>query len=33
MPNFKYSSLINATVEAVWNFHEKPDILQLLTPP
>ena len=33
MPHFKYSSLINANVEAVWNFHERPDILQLLTPP
>ncbi|TAD93118.1 MAG: cyclase, partial [Oscillatoriales cyanobacterium] len=33
MPNFRYSSLIDATVESVWNFHERPDILHILTPP
>ena len=33
MLHFKYSSLINATVEEVWNFHEREDILELLTPP
>ncbi|WP_341527708.1 SRPBCC family protein [Nostoc sp. UHCC 0302] len=33
MQHFKYSSVINAPVEVVWNFHERPDILQLLTPP
>ena len=33
MLNFKYSSLINAPVEKVWQFHERPDILELLTPP
>jgi len=33
MLNFKYSSLIDAPVETVWNFHEKADILQVLTPP
>lgn len=33
MLNFKYSSLINAPVETVWQFHERPDILNLLTPP
>ncbi|MCT7958158.1 SRPBCC family protein [Laspinema palackyanum] len=33
MLHFKYSSLINAPVEVVWNFHERPDILQQLTPP
>ena len=33
MLNFKYSSLIDAPVETVWQFHERPDILQLLTPP
>ena len=33
MLNFQYSSLINATVETVWQFHERPDILELLTPP
>ncbi|MEC4990292.1 MAG: SRPBCC family protein [Oscillatoria sp. PMC 1068.18] len=30
---FQYSSLINAPVEVVWNFHERPDILDILTPP
>ena len=33
MLNFKYSSIINASVEKVWQFHEREDILQLLTPP
>jgi len=33
MLNFEYSTLINADVEVVWNFHEREDILQLLTPP
>ena len=33
MLNFKYSSLINADVETVWQFHERQDILNLLTPP
>ncbi len=33
MLHFRYSSLIDAPVEAVWNFHERPDILQQLTPP
>ncbi|MBD0265550.1 MAG: cyclase [Tolypothrix sp. Co-bin9] len=33
MLHFKYSSVINAPVEVVWKFHERPDILQLLTPP
>lgn len=33
MLNFKYSSLIDAPVEKVWQFHERADILQLLTPP
>ncbi|MGD1922383.1 MAG: SRPBCC family protein [Pleurocapsa sp.] len=33
MLNFKYSSLINAPVETVWQFHERKDILDLLTPP
>lgn len=33
MPKFKYSSLINARPETVWNFYERLDILQLLTPP
>ncbi len=33
MLNFQYSSVINANVETVWQFHERPDILELLTPP
>jgi ligand-binding SRPBCC domain-containing protein len=33
MLKFQYSSTINAPVEKVWQFHERPDILQLLTPP
>lgn len=33
MLHFKYTSLIDAPVEAVWRFHERPDILQVLTPP
>ncbi|VXD25566.1 Cyclase/dehydrase [Planktothrix serta PCC 8927] len=33
MQYFNYSSLINAPVEVVWEFHTRPDILQLLTPP
>ncbi|MDB9482186.1 cyclase, partial [Dolichospermum circinale CS-537/05] len=33
MLHFKHSSIINAPVEVVWKFHERPDIIQLLTPP
>ncbi|HIK27506.1 MAG: SRPBCC family protein [Oscillatoriaceae bacterium SKW80] len=33
MLHFKHSSIINAPVEIVWNFHERADILKLLTPP
>ena len=33
MLHFERSILINAPVDVVWNFHEKPDILQVLTPP
>ncbi|MEL6441596.1 MAG: SRPBCC family protein [Cyanobacteria bacterium J06621_8] len=33
MLNFRYSSLIDASVETVWEFHERADILKLLTPP
>ena len=33
MLNFRYSSLIDASVEKVWQFHERPDVLDLLTPP
>jgi ligand-binding SRPBCC domain-containing protein len=30
---FVYSSLIDAPVADVWAFHERPDAMQLLTPP
>ncbi|WP_066382878.1 MULTISPECIES: SRPBCC family protein [unclassified Anabaena] len=33
MLHFQHSSVINAPIEVVWKFHERPDILQLLTPP
>jgi ligand-binding SRPBCC domain-containing protein len=33
MLKFQFSSLIDAPVEVVWEFHERQDILQLLTPP
>ena len=33
MLHFKNSSIINASPEVVWKFHERPDILQLLNPP
>lgn len=33
MLNFEKTSLIHAPVEAVWRFHERPDILNILTPP
>lgn len=33
MLHFERSTLINASVEVVWNFHERADILQVLTPP
>ncbi|MDY7016458.1 MAG: SRPBCC family protein, partial [Cyanobacteriota bacterium] len=33
MLHFRYSSAIDAPVETVWAFHERPDILQILTPP
>ncbi|RUR86591.1 SRPBCC family protein [Chlorogloeopsis fritschii PCC 9212] len=33
MLHFKYSSVIDAPVETVWKFHERADVLQLLTPP
>jgi ligand-binding SRPBCC domain-containing protein len=33
MLNFKRSTLIDAPVEVVWGFHERPDILDLLAPP
>jgi ligand-binding SRPBCC domain-containing protein len=33
MFTFRYSSAIQATVETVWHFHERPDAVQLLIPP
>jgi ligand-binding SRPBCC domain-containing protein len=33
MLKFRYSSLIDAPPEEVWRFHERPDILKILTPP
>ncbi|NJK37433.1 MAG: SRPBCC family protein [Oscillatoriales cyanobacterium RM2_1_1] len=33
MLHFQYDSLVNAPLETVWQFHERSDILQLLTPP
>jgi ligand-binding SRPBCC domain-containing protein len=33
MLRFQYSSSIEASPEVVWQFHERKDILQLLTPP
>lgn len=30
---FEKTSIIDAPVASVWQFHERPDILQLLTPP
>ena len=32
MLHFTHSSIINAPVEVVWKFHERHDVLQLLTP-
>lgn len=33
MLKFQHSSLIKAPVKTVWEFHEREDILQILTPP
>ena len=33
MRRFEYSSIINATVETVWEFHARPDVLQILAVP
>jgi ligand-binding SRPBCC domain-containing protein len=33
MPHFEFSSWIDAPVEAVWAFHERDDVLKLLSPP
>ncbi len=33
MVKFQYSSIIRAPVEEVWQFHERQDVLELLTPP
>jgi ligand-binding SRPBCC domain-containing protein len=31
--HFEKTSIIDASPEALWRFHERPDILQILTPP
>jgi ligand-binding SRPBCC domain-containing protein len=31
--HFKKTSIIDASPEMLWRFHERPDILQILTPP
>lgn len=33
MLHFSHSSIINAPVQVVWEFHERQDVLKLLTPP
>jgi len=33
MLHYRKSTLIDAPLEVVWNFHERPDILERLTPP
>ena len=33
MLKFEYSSVINSPVQNVWEFHERKDVLELLTPP
>jgi ligand-binding SRPBCC domain-containing protein len=33
MVKFQYSSIIKSPVKQVWEFHERQDILELLTPP
>lgn len=33
MLHFQYSSPINAPLATVWEFHERSDVLQILTPP
>ncbi len=33
MPRFEFSSVIDAPVETVFAFHERPEALELLTPP
>ena len=33
MLRFEYSSIIKAPVEKVWQFHQREDVLDLLTPP
>lgn len=33
MLRFEYTSTVNAPVETVWQFYERPDILDRLTPP
>lgn len=33
MPTFQRTTWIDAPLDTVWQFHERPDVLQLLTPP
>lgn len=33
MKRFEYSTVIAAPVEQVWAFHDRPDVLKILTPP
>lgn len=33
MQKFQFSTLIDAPVQVVWGFHERSDVLELLTPP
>lgn len=33
MLTFRHTSLIDAPIDTVWQFHERPDCLQQLTPP
>ncbi|MCJ8283532.1 MAG: cyclase [Rivularia sp. ALOHA_DT_140] len=33
MLDFKYSSIIDAPVEVVWKFYQRPDVVKLLIPP
>ncbi|MBF2078584.1 MAG: SRPBCC family protein [Synechococcales cyanobacterium T60_A2020_003] len=32
MPSFSYSSVIDAPIDVIWQFHERPDVLNVLTP-
>ena len=33
MKQFQYSTVVAAPVEQLWSFHERPDVLSILTPP